>query len=127
MSSKWIYSFQVSLLLCLATVQVPAQNAPASLNVYANADQHPISPAIYGFAFGATSDPTDTGFTMNWEGGDLASTYNWQIDATNHANDWYFETYLDPTYDGDGNLHGRRRSLRRPAGPPTITGTPTRQ
>jgi hypothetical protein len=96
MSSKWIYS-----LLFLAAAPVPAQNAPTSVSVDAKAAQHPISPAIYGFAFGATSDLTDTGFTMNREGGDLASTYNWQIDATNHANDWYFETFLDPTYDGD--------------------------
>jgi hypothetical protein len=35
-------------------------------------------------------DLAATGFTMNREGGDLASTYNWKIDTTNHANDWYF-------------------------------------
>jgi len=106
MSSTWIYSTSifwsrtgVVLLLCVA--RILAQNAATTVSVDAKANQHPISPMIYGIAFPTTDDLKATGFTMNREGGNGSSTYNWQIDATNHANDWYYETFLDPTYDSD--------------------------
>jgi hypothetical protein len=73
--------------------------------VDANANRHAISPNIYGFAFGATSDLAAMNFTMNRDGGNETSTYNWQINAANHDSDWYFESILDPPetagYDGD--------------------------
>ena len=81
------------------------QNAPVSVSVDANANRHPISPYIYGFGFATTQDLAVTNFTMNRSGGNGTSTYNWQINAANHASDWYFESILDspgtPGYDGD--------------------------
>jgi len=104
MSSTWTAS-RVGLPLFLCAAQVFAQNAPASVSVDANAGRHPISPNIYGFAYGAKSDLAATNFTMNRSGGNGTSTYNWQINAANHASDWYFESILDPPetpgYDGD--------------------------
>lgn len=82
-----------------------AQNAPVAVQVDANANRHPISPLIYGFGFAATQDLAATNFTMNRSGGNATSAYNWQINATNHASDWYFESILDspatPGADGD--------------------------
>src|ERR1035437_7415927 len=105
MSSSWICSFRVGLLLFVCGAQVLAQNAPASVSVDANAGRHPINPNIYGFAFGSKSDLAATNFAINRSGGNGTSTYNWQINAANHANDWYFESILDPPqtpgYDGD--------------------------
>jgi hypothetical protein len=75
------------------------------VSVDASANRHAISPNIYGFAFGAESDLAATNFTMNRSGGNDTSTYNWQINATNHDLDWFFESILDPPqiagYDGD--------------------------
>jgi hypothetical protein len=99
--SRWIFSSRAGAVLLLCATRVLGQNAATTVSVDANANQHPISPMIYGIAFPTTDDLKATGFTMNREGGDLSSTYNWQIDATNHANDWYYETFLDPTYDSD--------------------------
>ena len=102
MSSTWICSFRVGLL-CAG--QVLAQNAPASVSVDASAARRPISPTIYGFAFGSRNDLAATNFMVNRSGGNGTSTYNWQINAANHASDWYFESILDPPqtpgYDGD--------------------------
>ncbi len=82
-----------------------AQNAPVTVQVDANANRHPISPLIYGFGFATTQDLAVTNFTMNRSGGNATSAYNWQINATNHASDWYFESILDspaiPGADGD--------------------------
>src|ERR1039457_6067806 len=105
MLATWISSFRISLLLFLCAGPILAQNAPASVSVDANAGRHPINPNIYGLAFGANSDLAATNFTLNRSGGNGTSTYNWQINAANHANDWYFESILDPPqtpgYDGD--------------------------
>ena len=85
--------------------QAIAQNAPVTVQVDANANRHPISPFIYGFGFATTQDLAVTNFTMNRSGGNGTSTYNWQINAANHASDWYFESILDtpatPGADGD--------------------------
>jgi len=88
------------------------QNAPVSVTVDANANRHSISPNIYGFAFATTQDLAVTNFTMNRSGGNGTSTYNWQINAANHASDWYFESILDPPetagYDGDNFISTTR-------------------
>jgi hypothetical protein len=92
------------LFLTLAGLAI-GQNAAVSVSVDANANRHSISPNIYGFAFASTQDLAVTNFTMNRSGGNGTSTYNWQINAANHASDWYFESILDPPetagYDGD--------------------------
>jgi hypothetical protein len=94
-----------ALALATGATKVVAQNAPVTVSVDANANRHAISPNIYGFAFATTQDLAVTNFTMNRSGGNGTSTYNWQINAANHASDWYFESILDPPetpgYDGD--------------------------
>lgn len=100
---SYLYLTLAGAALC--ATQAMAQNAAVSVSVDANANRHPISAAIYGFAFGSTQDLAATNFTMNRSGGNATSMYNWQINATNHASDWYFESILDspetPGYDGD--------------------------
>ena len=95
----------LQFVLTLFAAQALAQNAATTVAVDANAARHPISPDIYGFAFGAQSDLSATNFTMNRSGGNGTSTYNWQINASNHDSDYYFESILDPPqiagYDGD--------------------------
>jgi hypothetical protein len=66
---------------------VLGQNAAVSVSIDANANRHAISPNIYGFAFATTQDLAVTNFTMNRSGGNGTSTYNWQINAANHASD----------------------------------------
>ena len=91
MPRPWIY-----LALFLYATHLPAQNSPTSVAVDASAAKHAISTNIYGVAFGAQSDLAALNFTMNRSGGNGTSTYNWQLNASNHASDWYFESILDP-------------------------------
>lgn len=97
--------FRYPVLYAVFISAAGAQNPATTVSVDANAAKHPISPDIYGFAFGATGDLSATNFTMNRSGGNATSMYNWQLNATNHASDWYFESILDPPetpgYDGD--------------------------
>ena len=70
-------------------------NATVTIQIDALANRHPISPLIYGVAFATSNQLADLNFTMNRSGGNSETRYNWQINAHNHAADWYFESYPD--------------------------------
>jgi hypothetical protein len=70
-------------------------NAPVDITVDALANRHAISPMIYGTAFATSNQLSDLNFTMNRSGGNAETRYNWQLNAHNHAADWYFESLDD--------------------------------
>src|SRR5437762_3984463 len=72
-----------------------AQNAAVTVNIDANANRHPISPNIYGVAFGNSTTLTDLNAPLNRNGGNSTSRYNWQLNADNRGQDWYFESIGD--------------------------------
>ena len=73
------------------------QVVPLALTVNATAARLPISPLIYGINSGSgdgTVDSTlmqEADITLNRWGGNATSRYNWQLDASNLVDDWYFE------------------------------------
>ncbi len=81
-------------LLASATTCLHAQTG---ITVDATANQHAISPLIYGVAFAAQSDLTALNAPLNRSGGNRTSTYNWRASASNTASDYYFESYPDPS------------------------------
>ena len=88
----------IALLLAVSTCVIGAQaaNRPVTIRVDANVGRHPISPYIYGVAFAPDAATlVDLGAPLDREGGNATSTYNWQTNASNHANDWYFESILE--------------------------------
>ena len=78
-----------------AATPVFVQNAAVTVNVDANANRHAISPLIYGVAYGSTAQLADLNSPLNRYGGNNASRYNWQLNADNRDNDWYFESIAD--------------------------------
>jgi uncharacterized protein (TIGR03437 family) len=76
--------------ISLHALSLCAQSAP-TLAVDANANRHPISPYIYGI-----NEYADSGLASIMHipvrrfGGDATTSYNWQIDVSNAASDWYF-------------------------------------
>ena len=70
-------------------------NTPVSITVDAGANRHAISPLIYGTAFASASQLSDLNVPLNRSGGNSETSYNWQINAHNHAADWYFESLPD--------------------------------
>ena len=51
--------------------------------------------APYGVAFASTSDLLDLNSPLNRSGGNSETRYNWQLDAHNRANDWYYISLSD--------------------------------
>jgi uncharacterized protein (TIGR03437 family) len=84
---------------CLAGFAARAQGAAPALAVDAGASRHPISPYVYGI-----NEYADSGLAsimripLRRFGGDATTSYNWQIDVSNAASDFYFENYAQ--YNG---------------------------
>jgi len=73
----------------------PVTNAPVAITVDAQLNRHSISPLIYGVAFASSNQLADLNFPINRSGGNAETRYNWQLNAHNHAADWYFESIDD--------------------------------
>ena len=71
-----------------------AQTA-VTVNVDALLNRHPINPNIYGVAHASAADLTDLNTPLNRNGGNNTSRYNWQLNADNRGNDWFYESIGD--------------------------------
>ena len=89
------------LLLVLSLFFFPfslsAQNAAVTITVDANASRRAINPNIYGVAHATTAQLNDLNSPLNRNGGNNTTRYNWQLNADNRANDWYFESIPEPS------------------------------
>jgi hypothetical protein len=93
----------LAVLLCLALCvaglrrapSAHAQNAAVTIAVDANLNRHQISPLIYGLAFASTAQLADLNCPLNRSGGNATTRYNWQLNASNRAADWYFESIAE--------------------------------
>jgi len=92
------------------TNTIGATNATVTVRVDPQAGRHPISPLIYGVAFATSNELAGLNFTMNRSGGNSETRYNWQLNAHNLGNDWYFESYPDdsatPGASADSHIAG---------------------
>jgi hypothetical protein len=92
--------FYLDDLKLVASSTPPVTNTPVSIAVDAQLNRHPISPLIYGVAFASSNQLADLNFALNRSGGNSMTRANWQLNAQNHADDWYFES-LDDFNGGD--------------------------
>jgi len=91
-------TFYVDDVYLVGQSPTPSTTGPA-LQVDATADQHPISPTIYGT--NGTTEPVATALRLpltRW-GGNSTTRYNWKISARNAAADWYFEDLAEDAVD----------------------------
>ncbi len=79
-----------------AVAAVSQAPTPKTVHITIDAltDRHPISPYVYGGAYPQdAATVTDSGLSVVRWGGDATSTYNWQLQTYNAANDYYYEDY----------------------------------
>ena len=81
------------------TLNPPAVAAGPALTVDVNNQTHAINPYIYGMnGWGmAQATGTDARITIDRFGGDATSRYNYQLNVTSSASDWYFENQNEVT------------------------------
>jgi hypothetical protein len=97
----------------------PPPAGPVTLLVDAAADRHPIDSRIYGMAFATQAQVADLNTPLNRSGGNTESRYNWQLNAHNHAFDWYFESIADdsgstPGAEADAFITATKNSSAEP-------------
>jgi hypothetical protein len=82
--------------VCLAVLSAALHSAAqVTVTVDASANRHAISPNIYGVAYGDATTLPDLNCPINRYGGNNSSRYNWQLNADNRGQDWYFESIGD--------------------------------
>jgi Glycoside hydrolase family 44 len=77
----------------------PATNVGWTIRVEPGSDRHSIDPRIYGVAYADSNDLQQLNATLNRQGGNNTSRYNWLANADNRANDYFFLSipYDSPT------------------------------
>jgi hypothetical protein len=90
-----LYTTAVLVIWLLLGPAALAQNPGVAISVDVTAGRHRIDPNIYGVAAAATADLNDLNVPLNRYGGNNSTRYNWQQNADNRANDWYYESIAD--------------------------------
>src|SRR6478609_7841186 len=82
----------LGVAITAAATILHAQNAAVTVSVDAAANRRAINPAIYGVAYATTTQLQDLNAPLHRYGGNNTSRYNWQLNADNRGQDWYFES-----------------------------------
>src|ERR1700731_1717613 len=85
----------ISIACFIRLANVFAQNPSVTINVDGTTNRHAINPNIYGVAFAPAAQLQDLNAPLNRMGGNNTSRYNWQLNADNKDQDWYFESIGD--------------------------------
>jgi len=87
------------LLICAVAVVAAATISPAQtavdVAVDVAANRRPIDPRIYGVAHADAATVSDLRVQLHRWGGNVSTRHNWQVNASNRAGDWYFESIAD--------------------------------
>lgn len=97
---------QISLLILLSVFIVKGESrenvSPAiSIQIDASANRRPINPLIYGTAWANSAQLLELNSPLNRQGGNTTTRYNWQLNADNRANDWYFQSIAGVNISGE--------------------------
>jgi hypothetical protein len=110
------------------TLTPPATAAGPALTVDAGNQTHPISPFIYGMSFyssgGDAAAAAAISLPVDRWGGDATSRYNYMLDVTNAASDWYFENGTDATGQQDTSAFNAQVQADAAAGAKTLGTVP---
>jgi hypothetical protein len=86
--------FACALSVALSAVGVRSQTA-VDVPIDVAANRQTIDPRIYGVAFADAASLADLRVPVHRWGGNATTRYNWQVNASNRASDWYFESIAD--------------------------------
>jgi hypothetical protein len=106
------------LALTWSVCPAAAQNPPVTITVDVSANRRPISPGIYGVAHATTAQLVELRSPLHRNGGNNTTRYNWQLNADNRGNDWYFQSIADgsatPGERGDSFVAASRAANAKP-------------
>ena len=77
------------------TLPTPTPIGAQTVSVDFKANQRAINPGIYGMAYAGDSQAADLRPGVNRAGGNASTKYNWKLNASNRASDYFFESLAD--------------------------------
>ena len=69
-----------------------AQSGAVTVSIDVAQSRRAINPNVYGVAYATPAQLADLNAPLNRYGGNNTSRYNWQINADNRGQDWYFQS-----------------------------------
>jgi hypothetical protein len=90
--SIFIAALGFGVFLVLVSGRTTHAQTPVTIQIDAAARRHAISPLIYGVCFADAKQLEALNFTIDRQGGNNFTRYNWQQDTLNIDNDWFFES-----------------------------------
>ena len=109
----------LTLAAGLATVSAIAQSGAVTVAIDVAQSRRAINPNVYGVAYATPTQLADLNAPLNRYGGNNTTRYNWQINADNRGQDWYFQSIPESQRHGRQarrRLHRRCQERRRAAG-----------
>lgn len=98
------------------------------IDVDVNRDRQPISPDIYGINYGDDALVSTLNHSIRRWGGNATTRYNWRLDVSNRASDWFFENVPEEVQDAEalpkGSSAERFITQNQAAGVKTIMTMP---
>ncbi len=79
-----------------------AQNAAVTITVDRATQRHAIDPRIYGVNNGGGAALADLNAPIDRFGGTFSSRYNWNVDAYNRGDDYFFESIVETDFGTPG-------------------------
>lgn len=111
-------TFFVDDIALVVSNSVPGTSGPVAITVDAARNQRPINPLIYGVAFASSSQLNELNAPLNRWGGNTTTRYNWQLNADNRANDWYYQSIAGssatPGADADNFINSSQTGGAQP-------------
>ena len=69
-----------------------AQSGAVTVGIDVAQSRRAINPNVYGVAYATPAQLADLNTPLNRYGGNNTTRYNWQINADNRGQDWYFQS-----------------------------------
>lgn len=83
-----------------ASTTAPATSAKQlTIEIDVSSARREINPDIYGINYGSEELVAELGHTVRRWGGNATTRYNWQLDVSNRASDWFFENIAEEVQD----------------------------
>jgi hypothetical protein len=95
--------------------------ATLSISVDVAANRRPIDPRIYGVNFASQQQLEALNVLLNRSGGNATTRHNWQVNATNRANDWYYQSLDDGSATPAASVDSFVSATRAAGAQPMVT------
>src|ERR1700679_1555074 len=112
---------RLTALTAVLLATTPVFAATTTISIDATANVHAIDPRIYGVSFGSQADVKALNAPLNRMGGNNMSDYNWQVDAQNLDQDYYYESYPDKSAKAGGYADSFIKNSKQAGADPLIT------